>query len=127
MNPLRISVIAAIICIASSAFADPVKIGSGVDKAIADMKAKGYEETGLAMGASEESNDLKFWSIDDGVLIAVYSKNNNKILSMSYWFADERGKKDRKEFSLSVLAFDPETGVMTLQTKKKEGESGPRD
>jgi hypothetical protein len=122
MNPLRISIIAAIICVASSAFADPIKIGSGIDNAIEVMKAKNYDDSSLAMGPTDESNDLKFWVIDDGVLIAVYSKKDKRIKSMSYWFADERGKRDRKEFSLSVLEFDPDTGVMTLQTKKKEGE-----
>ncbi len=122
------SVIATFICVASSAFADPIKIGSGIDKAIADMRAKGYDESALAMGPADESTDLQFWGIDDGVLIAVYSKNNRTIKSMLYWFADERGVGDRKEFRLSVLEFDPDTGVMTLQTKKKEGEqAAPRN
>jgi hypothetical protein len=125
MKAFQIS-LAFILCATSRVFAEPFSIGSDIDKAITEMKAKNYDNSGLDMGTVDQSNDLQFWQIDDGVLIAVYSKKDRKIKSLTFWFADDRGKSKRQEFRLSVISFDPETGVMTLQTKKsKKEEAAP--
>ena len=123
MKALRFPLIAAaILSAASSAFAVPFSVGVSVDKAIADMKAKKYKETGLAMGGSDDSIGLHFWTVDEGVLIAAYAKKNRKITSLSFRLSDERPRSIRKEFDFSVTSFDPDTGVMTMQTKQLENE-----
>ena len=122
MKIIRTSVIAVVLCAASSVFAEPLKVGISIDMALDAMKKNNYEETALSMGAGDTSNDLKFWNVDEGVLIAVYSKNERKIMRLSFWFADNRSISKRKEFDFSVNTFDPDTGVMTLQTKKISGE-----
>ena len=122
MKSLQYSLIAAILCVASAALAEPLIVGAGIDKAAADMQAKKYKETGLQMGGSDDSIALKFWVVDEGTLIAVYSKNERKITSLSFRLSDERARSIRKEFYFSVTSFDPDTGVMTLQTKKPEKE-----
>jgi hypothetical protein len=122
MKPFQIVLMMTLLCATSRLFAEPFRIGSDIDKASADMKAKKYDDSGLDMGTLDPSDDLQFWQIDDGVLIAVYSKKDRKIKSLTFWFADDRGKSKRQEFNLSVISFDPETGVMTLQTKKSKKE-----
>ena len=122
MKSLQYSLIAAILCVASAALAEPLIVGAGIDKAAADMKAKKYDDSALQMGASDESNALKFWQIDEGTLIAVYSKKERKITQLSFRLSDERARSVRKEFTFSVTSFDPDTGVMILQTKKPEKE-----
>jgi len=124
MKPFQIALMMTLLCATSRAFAEPFGIGSDIDKAITEMKAKNYDDSGLDMGTVDQSNDLQFWQIDDGVLIAVYSKKDRKIKNLTFWFADDRGKSKRQEFRLSVISFDPETGVMTLQTEKPKKEEG---
>lgn len=118
MNTFRASVFATILVTSPSVFADPVSIGISIDKAIADMQAKKYKETALAMEPGDKANELKFWQVDDGVLIASYSKDGRKIINLSYWFADDRAVNKRQVFNFEVSEFNPDTGVMTIQTKK---------
>ncbi len=81
------------------------------------MSEAGYIESGLDMGSTDPKNRLAFWSVDDGVLIVIYSSETKKVISVSYWLSDERPKATRQTFEMAVKSFDTDSGVMTIQTK----------
>jgi hypothetical protein len=93
--------------------------GSNIEVASKSMAASGYRETGLDMLPAKKETELKFWSVAEGVLIAVYSTTDKKVLSLSYWLCDERPKATRKEFELMVNEFDPQSGEMKIHLPKK--------
>ena len=92
-----------------------VKIGADIEQCSDAMQ--GYKETALQMGTSN-GNRLKFWNVDEGVLIVTYSPQNNKILAASFYLTHGGPKNSRKTFSFAVKTFDTETGELTLQMKK---------
>lgn len=92
--------------------------GSDIGAVSTSMAASGYKETGLDMLAMQKDADLKFWSVGQGVLIAVYSTANKKVLSLSYSLSDERPKATRRTFDLVVKEFDPKSGEMKIAGKE---------
>ena len=82
------------------------------------MNEAGYRETELDMEAMEIGNRLRFWGVDEGVLIATYSAKNKEVLNFSYWLTDERPKAFRKTFKFEVISFDTKSGLIRIQTKK---------
>ena len=96
--------------------------GLPVDTAMGAMKAAGYTKTILEMGprAEDKDQDLRFWAVDQGVLIVNYSKTTDEILSLRIWFADERPKALRQTFAFDVIAFDTDTGKMKIRTRKSK-------
>ena len=91
------------------------------------MKKAGYGPTQLAV-MPMTGEDLRFWSIDaDGTLIIHFDPSTRKITKMRYWLTEDRPKAEREQFRLEVVAFDTESGVMTIQTKKKPaGKAAPQ-
>jgi hypothetical protein len=60
-------------------------------------------------------------------LIIHFDPSTRKITKMRYWMADDRPKAERNEFRLEVVSFDTDSGVMTIQTKKKAtGKAAPQ-
>ena len=97
--------------------ADAVTSGMAIADANVAMQKAGYEDNGgLAMVAAK-GQELQFWNVGEGTLIANYSKASQKIIALSYWFSDGRAKADRKTFDFHVTSFDPETGTMTIRIK----------
>ena len=88
--------------------------------AINAMKAGDYEETILEMGPRGKDQDIHFWIVDQGILIAEYSKTTDEIASLRFLLKDERPKKYRKEFVFDVISFDVETGEMRVRTRKQK-------
>jgi hypothetical protein len=80
-------------------------------------KAK-YTKTGLDMETTGDNSALDFWTVDEGVLIILYSTTTGLVESISFMVMDERPKATRKIFDFSVASFDTETGTLTLNTKK---------
>ena len=56
------------------------------------MEAAHYKQTGLDMAAEKPNEDLRFWDIDQGVLILRFSKGTGRVLGMTYFLCDERPK-----------------------------------
>lgn len=113
----------AFVCLVAclSASAEVLTNGLPVTAAISAMKKAGYSETGLDMMPTPGSwRHLRFWSVDQGVLIVGYSKASQKVSEMTFWLADERPKAFRQTFELDVASFDSSTGTMTIRTKKGE-------
>jgi len=100
------------------ASAEVLKNGQSARDAINAMKAGGYEETTLDMGPRGKDQDIHFWIIDQGILIAEHSETNDEIASLRFLLEDERPKKYRQMFVFDVIAFDAETGEMRIRTRK---------
>jgi hypothetical protein len=100
--------------------------GSDIGAVSTSMAASGYKETGLDMLAMQKDAVLKFWSVGQGVLIAVYSTANKKVLSLSYSLSDERPKATRRTFDLVVKEFDPKSGEMKIAVPNKAPEDTAR-
>lgn len=83
------------------------------------MTSAGYTKTGLDM-MPRAGLDLQFWQVGQGVLIVSHSKTSQKIVGLTYWFADERPKATRQTFEFEVASFGTSTGTMTIRTKKGE-------
>ena len=113
-------------CARAKADAGLIVSGSDIGAVNKSMAASGYRETGLDMLATRKDTDLKFWSVGQGVLIAVYSTANKKVLSLSYSLSDERPKVTRKTFDLAVKEFDPKSGEMKIAVPNKAPEDTAR-
>jgi len=113
-------------CGRANADAGLIVFGIDIGTASKSMAASGYKETGLAMLAMQKDTDLKFWSVGEGVLIAVYSTTNKKVLSLTYSLSDERPKATRKTFGLAVREFDPRNGEMKIAVPNKVPEDTVR-
>ena len=105
------------------AIAEVLANGVSIASATDTMQASGYVRTSLAL-APAAGEVLHFWKVDQGFLIIRASKANEKIAGLSFWFADERAKASRQTFEFNVAGFDPETGDMTIRTKKIDAPSG---
>ncbi len=80
------------------------------------MEVAHYRQTELQMAAEKSEEDLRFWDVDQGVLIFRFSKSFSQVLEMTYSLSDERPKALRKTFQFRVSSFDPVTGRMTVET-----------
>jgi hypothetical protein len=118
MIPIRASLLAVALLIPSIGVADTLRAGTKIDTAATDMRIKGYKETVLQMAPVKTTEELKFWQIDEGVLIATYSKQTQQITRIVYNISDGGPKSDRHEVNFTVMTFNPDTGIMTIQTKK---------
>jgi hypothetical protein len=118
MIPIRTSLLAVALLVPSSVVADTLRAGTKIDTAAADMRLKGYKETGLQMAPVKTTEELKFWQINDGVLIVTYSKQTQQIKKIAYLISDDGSKSERHEVNLTVIEFNPDSGIMTIQTKK---------
>ena len=98
--------------------------GTDISEATQAMKEAGYSKSGLDMGSRNRDHRLAYWSVDEGILIVVYSLKTKSIIGISYWFSDERPKASRKTFQLDVKNFDTKTGAMVIQTKKPKRKQG---
>ncbi len=102
-----------------------------VEAANLAMKKSGHTETVLEMATLEKNQSLRFWNLDQGVLIARYSTDSGKILALSFYLCDERAKAERQNFNFEVISFDTENGNLILKTAKKAkvggGKSAPSD
>ena len=103
--------------------------GSDIDELSAAMEAEGYRRTQLAMaptknveGATplDSSRMLSFWLVDSGILIVTHSVATGEIEGMSFdvSVSDEGPRSARKALVLSVDAFHPRTGRMTVLAKR---------
>ena len=63
--------------------------GLSITAASSAMQKAGYTKTGLEM-MPHPGEDLQFWDVGQGVLIVGYSKASQKIVGLTFWFADER-------------------------------------
>ena len=99
-----------------------VKAGADIIEVRQAMLEAGYNITGLAMRTFKEGQQLEFWSVGEGVLIANYFSESKRLVGLSFWLADERPKSTRKTFSMSVESFETETGMMTLQAGQPKRE-----
>ena len=106
------------VLVCDMASAEVLRNGQSARDAINVMKAGGYEETRLEMGPRGEDQDIHFWIVDQGTLIAEYSKTTDEIASLRFLLKDERPKKYRKMFVFEVIAFDVDTGEMRIRTRK---------
>lgn len=106
------------------ASSDVLKNGHSIQDAINAMNAAGYGTTVLEMGPPARDEELHFWKVDQGVLIINYSKTTDEIVALNFWFADERPKALRKTFAFNVIAFDTDTGEMTIRTNKSKPSGG---
>ena len=112
------SVLALLIWLVASAQAAEdivIKPGQSIDDIKKQMTDYKYEETGLEMVANDKGFDLAFWKVGDGTLIFCYSIETKLVASITYWFCDERGKKDRKTFNLDVIEFYPKKAEMKIK------------
>jgi len=124
---VRLAVVFSLCWLAQRAVADVIVKGQAIEEAEKAMKKAGYGATELAV-MPMTGEDLRFWAIDeDGTLIIHFDPSTRKITKMRYWMADDRPKAERNEFRLEVVSFDTESGVMTIQTKKKAaGKAAPQ-
>ena len=107
-----------------------VKEGADFNDVSKAMAECGYSESGLQMGGAGERTDrFAFWSVDEGILIVLYSLESKRVLSVSYWLRDERPKATSKTFQMRVTSFDTESGAMVVQThptkREKDGAGQP--
>jgi hypothetical protein len=109
------------------AVADVLTKGQTIEEVEKAMKKAGYGATELAV-MPMTGEDLRFWAIDeDGTLIIHFDPSTRKVTKMRYWLTEDRPKAEREQFRLEVVAFDTESGVMTIQTKKKAtGKAAPQ-
>lgn len=109
-----------------SLFADldqgTIKPGSKIDDVTKLMNDAGCIEVRLAMATSDKANSLRMWDVGDGVLICTFASKNKNVVSISYFFCDERAKSERKEFDLVVKEYNPRTREMQILISKKARE-----
>lgn len=111
--------------LAQPAMAEVLTKGQTIEEMEKAMKKAGYGPTQLAM-MPITGEDLRFWEIDEeGTLIVHFDPSTRKVTKMRYWMADDRPKSERTEFRLEVVSFETDTGVMTIQTKKKPAGKSP--
>lgn len=53
-----------------------IKPNQNIDQVSKRMAASGYKETDLQRAAGSRKNELRFWDLDPGVLMVVYSKKS---------------------------------------------------
>ena len=102
------------------ASAEVLKSGQSIRDAINAMKVGGYESTVLEMGPRGKDQDIHFWSVDQGTVIAEYSKTTDEIASLRFLLQDDRPKKYRQQYVFDVIAFDTDTGEMKIRTRKSK-------
>src|SRR5438105_324970 len=71
-----------LLCATSSA--EVITNGLSMSEAQNMMEAAHYNQTGLDMAANNLSEDLRFWDVDQGVLIFRFSKRTGRILGMTW-------------------------------------------
>lgn len=76
----------------------------------------------LAMVTRDSKLELKQWPVGGGVLVAVYSTQNNKITALDFHISDERPKALRMYWDFPVSSFDPKTGKMQLTVPVAESD-----
>ncbi len=112
---------------ATTASADVITNGVSIGVVQKAIAAAHYAETGLDRAAIGPNEALRFWSVGEGVLIFRFSKSSGRVLAMTYSLGDERPKAVRKTFSLTVVAFDPESGTMSVRTSPGEQGEAPNE
>lgn len=91
-----------------------VAVRADIDVVLERMEPYGDGGQLLAM-LVQEGYGLKQWSIDGGVLSAVYSISTNQVVSLTFHFSDWRQPRgERKSFDFEVTSFNPESGEMVL-------------
>ncbi|MCW1921042.1 hypothetical protein OKA05_00655 [Luteolibacter arcticus] len=122
---LRLVVVCALCWLALPATAGVIEKGQPIEEVEKAMTKAGYEATQLAV-MPVAGEDFRFWSVDEvdnGVMIVHFDSRTRKVTKMVYWLTDGRPKSTRKVFELPVASFDPESGLMTLRTRKPKGEA----
>ncbi len=122
MNSLSLAIIIAFSISTSTSRGALVKEGSDIDAVNRAMEKAGYSKTGLQMGTLDPSYRLAFWSVDEGVLVVVYSNESKRVTNVSFCLSDERPRGTRKTFDLNVTSFDTDSGAMVVQTNPTKRE-----
>ena len=78
------------------------------------------------MGPRGTDQDVLFWSVGQGTLIVEHSKATDEVAGLRFLLQDgQRPKGDRQMFVLDVIAFDTDTGEMTIRTRKSNASAEP--
>jgi len=114
--------------LSASSSAEVITNGLAISDARKAMVASGYKQTGLEMIARHyPKEDLQFWGIDEGVLIARYSTASQRIVGLSFFLCDERPKAIRKTFDFEVASFDTTSKALMLKIEKRERPAAAND
>ena len=115
---MKIQILLVVLYLTGSAYALNIVKGSNIDDVSTAMKADGYKQGGGFEIAPVKEIGSKFWRVDKGTLIVVYSKVSKKVHTLVYHLADERDHDTRKEFRFGVKSFDSKSDLLTLLIKK---------
>jgi hypothetical protein len=108
------------------ASAEVLKNGQSVRDATNAMKAGGYERTILEMGPRGKGQGIHFWRVGQGTLTVEHSKATDEVAGLRFLLQDERRPKgDRQMYVFDVVAFDTDTGEMTIRTRKSNPPAEP--
>jgi len=91
-----------------------VSVGQNIDIALKLMAPMGDGSPMLEMATGDPDLEMKMWAVGKGVLIAIHSRKDRSIRSLSFYMSDERPKALRKTFEYEVLQYFPETKEMRI-------------
>jgi hypothetical protein len=112
--------LAALAAMIAPAGAELIIPGTTITQAQKALAAARYTKNGLEMSVTPSDLAMDFWTVDEGILIVIYSPATGLIAALSFTIMDERPKSTRKEFSFGADSFDTATGKLVLSTKKPQ-------
>ena len=96
-----------------------IKPNQNINQVSKRMAEAGYKETDLQRGAGSKQNELRFWDLDPGVLMVVYSKKSGEVFSVTYLLENEGPKSERWSVEFKVIEFNPVSREMKLKLPDK--------
>lgn len=107
------------IILASVTAASEVTIGAAIDDVRAAMDAEHYTPSSARQVTVPRDRKELVWSVNDGSLEVLYSTGTGRITGV--WFVHQDGlpKAKSRDLVLEVTRFDPQSGEMLVQTRRK--------
>lgn len=120
----------------ATAGSEPIKAGSGIEKAETELNTFGFREgvtnklhidrirefVGFPETHADKWDALKIWRVDDGYLLITYTAASGIIDDLRFFWIAPRISADAADLNLRVSSFDPATGQMVVETAQSKPE-----
>lgn len=121
----------------ASARTEPIKKGSGIQKAETELSTFGFrrgainkvhidqirEFIGFPEKDADKLDELRIWRVDEGYLLISYTASSGIIHNLKFYWREPRYSADAADFELRVSSFDPATGQMVVETAQPKREN----